>query len=65
MACVEIKMKYAQQREETIFDEESPDFGGILEMYRVSLQESRDRGSFVNEAATLLFIAQHCFYVAS
>lgn len=44
---------------ENSWNEQSAGFREILDMYNVSLQESRERGHLLNEAATLLFIAQH------
>ncbi|KAL8726744.1 MAG: hypothetical protein Q9166_006539 [cf. Caloplaca sp. 2 TL-2023] len=59
VACLAKKTILAQQNTETLWNEQHPDFIEIVDMYKVSLQESRDRGSLMNEAAILLFIAQH------
>ncbi|KAL8644982.1 MAG: hypothetical protein Q9210_006968, partial [Variospora velana] len=67
IACLAKKELQAQQNPEALWNEELPEFREVPDMYKVSLQESRDRGSLLNEAATLLFIAQHyitapCFF---
>lgn len=49
----------AQENPENSWNEQSAGFRKIFDMYNVSLQESRERGHLLNEAATLFFIAQH------
>ena len=64
LVCGAKKTLYSKQNYETLVNEESPEFCEILELYKISLKESRDRGSLNNEATTLLFIAQHYYYAA-
>ena len=64
LVCGAKRIHYSKQNYETLVNEESPEFREILELYKLSLKESRDRGSLNNEATTLLFIAQHYYYAA-
>lgn len=64
IACLAKKNILAQQDQQTLWNEELPGFCEVLKMYETSLKECRDRGDMTNEAATLLFIAQHYFYGA-
>ncbi|KAL8663598.1 MAG: hypothetical protein Q9202_003786 [Teloschistes flavicans] len=59
VACLAQKNLLAQQDEESSWNEQSPGFREILDMYKISLKESRNRGHLMNEAATLFFMAQH------
>ncbi|KAL8700752.1 MAG: hypothetical protein Q9201_005280 [Fulgogasparrea decipioides] len=59
IACFAKKNIVAQQNPENSWNEESRGFCEVLDMYKISLQESRDRGHLMNEAATLLYMAQH------
>ncbi|KAL8975237.1 MAG: hypothetical protein Q9197_000540 [Variospora fuerteventurae] len=61
IACLAKKELQAQQNPEALWNEELPEFREVLDMYTVSLKESRDRGSLPNEAATLLSMAQHYY----
>ena len=64
IACGARKNIYGRQNPEALANEDFPEFREVLEMYQVSLQESRDAGSLTNEAATLFFIAQHYYFAA-
>ncbi|KAL8916572.1 MAG: hypothetical protein Q9208_008443 [Pyrenodesmia sp. 3 TL-2023] len=64
VACLAKKNMVARQDQQTLWNEELPEFCEVLELYKVSLKECRDRGNLTNEAATLLFIAQHYFHGA-
>lgn len=64
VACLAKKTMLAQQDQQTLWNEELPEFREILEMYKVSLKECRESGNLTNEAATLLNIAQHYFHGA-
>ena len=64
LVCGAKKTLYSKQNYETLVNEDTPEFCEILELYKLSLKESRDRGSLHNEATTLLFIAQHYYYAA-
>ncbi|KAL8859767.1 MAG: hypothetical protein Q9178_003882 [Gyalolechia marmorata] len=57
--CIAKKMILAQQKPENWWNEQSSGFKEILDMYNVSLRESRERGNLTDEAATLFYIAQH------
>ena len=59
VACNAKRMILAQQNPENWWNEESSGFKEILDMYNVSLRESRERGNLTDEAATLFYIAQH------
>ncbi|KAL9053204.1 MAG: hypothetical protein Q9206_004022, partial [Seirophora lacunosa] len=59
IACAAKKNLLGQQNPEALWNEELPEFQEILDMYKLSLRESQDSGSLTNQAATLLFIAQH------
>ena len=64
LVCHAKKVLYSQQNYETLVNEESPEFCEILELYKLSLKESRNRGSLKNEADILFFIANHYYYAA-
>ncbi|KAL8912475.1 MAG: hypothetical protein Q9172_007494, partial [Xanthocarpia lactea] len=59
VACIAKRMILAQQNPENWWNEQSSGFKEILDMYNVSLRESRERGNLTDEAATLFYIAQH------
>ena len=61
IACTAKRILLAQQSPDILKNEEHPGFREVLDLYKVSLKECRDRGDQVNEAATLLFIAQHYY----
>lgn len=59
IACLARKTRLAEEDPETLWNEQSPGFCEVLDMYKVSLKECRERGHVMNEAATLFFMAQH------
>ncbi|KAL8777868.1 MAG: hypothetical protein Q9194_002315 [Teloschistes cf. exilis] len=59
VACLARKTQLAEEDSETLWNEQSPGFCEVLDMYKVSLKECRERGHLMNEAATLFFMAQH------
>ncbi|KAL8732428.1 MAG: hypothetical protein Q9181_003963 [Wetmoreana brouardii] len=59
VACLVKRNMMAQQNPENSWNEQSLGFCEVLDMYKISLQESRDRGHLTNEAATLFSMAQH------
>ncbi|KAL8977465.1 MAG: hypothetical protein Q9205_006739, partial [Flavoplaca limonia] len=64
IACLAKKALLGQEKPEALWNEELPEFQEVLAMYKVSLQESQDRGSLAKQAATLLAIAQHHYWGA-
>ena len=64
LVCDAKKALYSKQNYEWLVNEDSPEFCEVLELYKLSLQESRDRGNLANEATTLLYIAQLYYYAA-
>lgn len=59
VACLTQKIQLAKDDPATLWNEESSDFCKVLDMYKVSPKECRDRGHLMNEAATLFSTAQH------
>ncbi|KAL8773760.1 MAG: hypothetical protein Q9209_001528 [Squamulea sp. 1 TL-2023] len=59
VACMAKRLVLTQQDPENWWDEQSSGFNEVLDMYKISLYESRARGNLTDEAATLFFIAQH------